>query len=532
MHRNSLQILAASAAVIAASFLWQGSAGFSLWDEGFLWYGAQRVMLGEVPLRDFMAYDPGRYYWSAALMAAWGDNGIMALRTAVAIFQAIGLFVGLLLVARSADREARLDRGYLLVAASVLTLWMFPRHKLFDISLSILLIGVLAFLITHPARQRYFLAGLCVGFIAVFGRNHGVYGAAGSIAAIAWLGIRRGSGPGVLEGFACWIAGVAVGFAPIVLMAWLVPGFGFAFWESIRFLFDVRFQMLPIPVPWPWRADLSAARGDAVRAVLVGLFFVGTLVFGLVSLLWVFRQRWLSRPISPVLVAASVLALPYAHYAFSRADVGHLAQGVFPLLVGCLAFLATQPAKVKWPSALALCAASFWVVHVFHPGWQCRSGARCVDAEVSGNRLRVDSATAGEIALLRTLAQQHAPDGRSLLVTPFWPGAYALLERKSPVWEIYALFPRSEDFERREIERLKASGAGFAFVLDLPLDGRDDLRFGQTHPLLHRHLVDHFEALPGSPNPAYRIFKARENMSGAPKGQAPASPEPARAAHD
>ncbi len=63
------------------------------------------MLLGGVPIRDFCSYDPGRYYCSAALMALQGSNGIVALRVAVAIFQIIGLFVGLVLIARNLKKK-------------------------------------------------------------------------------------------------------------------------------------------------------------------------------------------------------------------------------------------------------------------------------------------------------------------------------------------------------------------------------------------------------------------------------------------
>ena len=186
-----LALIAVAAAVIL--FVWEGHTGFSLWDEGYLWYDVQRTMMGEVPTRDFMAYDPGRYYWSAAIMSLMGDNGIVALRVALAIFQAIGLFIGLVLVSRNATKSNLAI--WLAVALIVLAIWMLPRHKIFDISISIAQVGALAFLVHKPSIRRYFLAGLCVGLFAVFGRNHGLYGLVGGLGVMAYLAYRRESGP-------------------------------------------------------------------------------------------------------------------------------------------------------------------------------------------------------------------------------------------------------------------------------------------------------------------------------------------------
>jgi len=494
--------------VVAMLFAWQGNKEFSLWDEGYLWYGAQRVMLGEVPIRDFMAYDPGRYYWAAAIMSVLGSNGIMALRGAIAVFQAMGLFVGLWLIARQAKGR---DLPYLLLATITFVMWMYPRHKLFDISLSIFLIYILSFLIENPTGRRYFLTGVVVGSVAVFGRNHGVYGALGSIISIVWLNRGRKAGPGLCKGLLLWASGVALGFMPILLMALLMPGFASAFWESIRFIFEIKATNLPLPVPWPWHTHMaSASMGEAIRHVLIGLFFMAILAFSALSICWMFWQgKYQEKPVPAEMAAASFLSLPYAQYAFSRADVNHLAQGIFPFLIGCLVFASLRSPKVKWPFAASLAAASLWVMFVLQPEWLCRNGQQCVHVEISGNNLEVSRETASDITLLRRLANEYASNGQSFITAPFWPGAYALLDRKAPMWEIYPIFPRPPSFQQAELKRIKASRPAFAVILNWPLDGHDSLRFQNTHPLIYQYIHSNFERIPDPAYPSYEIFKSR-----------------------
>jgi hypothetical protein len=241
--------------------------------------------------------------------------------------------------------------------------------------------------------------------------------------------------------------------------------------------------------------------------MLIGVCFIAVVVFGLVSIVWVIWQRLQNRQVPPALVAAAFLALPYAHHAYSRAQAWHLAQGIFPLIIGCLVFLAAKPAILKWVLSVTLCVASVWATLVYHSGWQCREGKECVEVDVSGDILEMPPRTASDVRLLKDLAAKYASDGRSFVVTPFWPGAYALLERKSPMWEIYALRPRSTEFQLREIERIKLANPGFVLVTDFPLDGRDELRFRNTHPEIYRYIEEEFQRVDGETNePDYLLF--------------------------
>lgn len=505
-----LKLFLWSTGAVFALFLWQGRMGFNLWDEGFLWYGAQRVMLGEVPVRDFMAYDPGRYYWSAALMSLWGNSGIIAVRAAAAVFQAIGLFIGLKLLVRN---TAKPNLPWMSLVTVTLVVWMFPWHKLFDISLSIMLVGILSFLTECPSIRRYFLAGLTVGLAAVFGRNHGIYGVLGSIGVLAYLSIRREDGPRLTTAFAAWCAGVVIGYLPMLFLIAVVPGFAAALWASILDVLEIKAVALPLPVPWPWRVPFGKVSSvEALRGVLVGLCFMGIVAYGVLGIAWAIRQRLQNKPVAPLLAASAFMALPYVHVAYARADVAHLAQGMFPLLIGLFALLEHRHNQVKWSLAVLLCGASLLVMLPRHPGWQCYSTQRCVETKVAGDILKIDRETANDLAMLNKLAEQFATGGRSLIAVPYWPGAYAALERKAPIWEIYPMLPRGEAFQQAEIERIKAADPGFAVVIDRAFDGQEKLRFRNTHPMVEQYIRNNFEPLSGfTQNSAYQIYISKKN---------------------
>ena len=220
----------------------------------------------------------------------------------------------------------------------------------------------------------------------------------------------------------------------------------------------------------------------------------------MLSIIWVVSQKLRNRQVSPALVAAAFLALPYAHYAYGRAAITQLPVGIFPLLIGCLVILAAQSAKVRWSLALMLCTASVYATYKTLPGWVCRASKPCVNIEISGSNMLVQPDTASDVRLLRKLADQYTTDGQSFIATPFWPGAYALLERKSPMWAIYALWPKNDDFQRGEIERIKDSDPEFVLISEHALDGREDWRFKNTNKLIYQYLVNNFQLLPNKLN--------------------------------
>lgn len=458
-------------------------------DEGYLWYGVQRVLAGEIPLRDFMSYEVGRYYLVAGLLAPFGAKGLFALRAALGVFAggSLALCIG---ITGYHWKESRLLR--LLPVALLFAAWLVPRHKVFDIAISAVLVLALYRLCLRPAAGRYLQFGLAVGVAAVIGQNHGVYGLLASVLAFAWLRYvdRASVSPAWL---ACWAAGIVIGYLPVLLLAMFAPGFLHAEFSALHYLlFEYKGTNLPLPVPWPWRAWLHwSTIGWAQRVGSLGFVCVpAALVAAL--LWWWTRGRRLGRTGTALAAAAWAVAVPYANVAFSRADLSHLAQAMVPFLFLALAIIGSRrgAASWRWAMPFLLLLVCMPVSLALQPRLVALQ-APVQQVEVLGDRFMVAPSTATLLHLAASM-----PDRGPVLAVPTYPGLDAALGERSPSWEIFPLFPRKPDFEHGEIARLQATPPSLVLVARGGVDGRQELAYPSTHPLTYGYVREHFVPVP------------------------------------
>jgi len=481
--------------LVTAAFLVQGRLYLNLFDEGYLWYGTWRTMQGEVPLRDFQSYDPGRYYWGALFAQLFGE-GIVSLRASNAVFAWVGLSCGAL-VLRRLDRHL----GFLLLGTLLLFVWMQPRHKIFEPSIAMAAVLTCVALIERPSLARHFAAGIFVGLAACFGRNHGAYClfALGLAGGFAWLRVERRDSWRRLAAVA---AGITIGYAPVLVMLVVIPGFATGYVESVEVLIRVGATNLPRTVPWLWNvwsdppAYLAQESTKGVSlAVISGFYTLWPLALLAVLFVALRPRAEITRPFA-VLLGSACVAAAYFHFATSRAGFSHLAQAIHPLLIAlvAVAFVARgahrRAASVAVIIALGLAS---WVTAVprLPISLVTRNPTRVVPYEVGRDAMLLSIKQAGGLTRLEEIVASRLEPTEPLLIVPRSPALYALLGRKAPLRETYMALPASLEQQAAMIDSLERQGVRFALVCDLPLDS-EQLRFRESHALLFEHLESQF----------------------------------------
>lgn len=483
-------------ALAAVQYALQAHVGLAVQDEGFLWYGVEALRRGELPLRDFRSYDPGRYAWCAAWSSVFG-GGIVAVRAASAVFQALGLLAGLL-VARRVVRS----NVVLVLVGVMLAAWMFPPWKLFESAITMLGVWVGVRLLERPSVRRHAAAGVTVGLAAFFGRNHGVYLALGLGAAIVFALVRI-ERERALSKLATFAGSIVLGYAPMLALIALAPGFARAFVDSIAFYAGQGALNASFAIAWPWRLDTSAMEsGQALAAWALSAFFV-LVVFGYVLLATAAigaREEKLAH--RRVAIAALCVGLPYVHHMSVRSDVHHVAQAIHPLLLGVVALpFAFAGERARLATALTtvtLCAASLCAMIPNQPAGQrvlARGTPReFVELDVGPDRLAIDARVAHRLNAIRAYVERDVPRDAKLWLSPKLLALYPMLGRRSPVWDVYPVWPADPAREQRMLDEL--SDVDWAFLDDIQVSGQEELGFARAYPAVYRRLRDEYQRIP------------------------------------
>ena len=497
-------------ALVGASLWLQSDIGLNLADEGYLWYGAMQTARGMVPLLDFQSYDPGRYYWVAAWSYIFGD-GILALRLGVGIFQAIGLTLGLL-----AARRAVRSFGGLALTGLVLLLWMHPRHKLFETSLTMAAVFFAVRLIEKPSAGRHLAAGVFVGVAAFFGRNHGFYSAAAFLILIPYLWYKSGES-GLLKRTGTWAAGVLVGSLPVLVLIFARSGFLESYISSAIYVVKVGSSNLTLPAPWPWAIDYSGlGPAEAIGRFSTGLFFLLMPPYYLASLAAALLTRREQVRRRGLFIAATCVGVFYMHYAFSRAEINHLAQSVHPLLLSLIAIPAAfEPPRRKaiagGGAAVLLLATFFTVVRISPFYLKSAYPNAFVRYDVLGDRLRVSRNTARILDGVKGAVSGRVPDGEALMVAPIWPALYCVLERESPVWQLWYVFNDPVEEQEKVLREMDDRDVRWLLVRNVPIDGMEERRFSNTHRIIWNYLKMEFVMVDVPLPDGFRLLRRRRS---------------------
>jgi hypothetical protein len=470
--------------------------GIELYDEGYLWQGAVATSKGAVPLRDFAGYDPGRYWWVAALMGLGLGKSIVAMRLALVPLETVAIYLSLRLVAdrlRELGRQSAETCVWLGLGAVILLITSFKIFHVADGAIALFTLAAVYRFLRNPDVIAQWLLGVMIGLAAVWGRNHGVYASVAAVLALGLLALQGIRLP--LAGFARIVAGGVIGYAPILAMMAFSPGFATSFIASVTVIFARGSTNMAVPIPWPWTLTGSGLHGWALinRAVVSG-FITATIAYPLAMIGWIGWRLVQRQTIPPALVAPALVALPYAHYALSRAEQAHFARAGLPMLVGLLILVAGIRARaVRWLMGGALLLAVMVAQGSQNPAWWCMRYHHCHAVALRDTTVWLSPWDANLVGFVFAADAHFAANGAPVLALPYLPGAYPMLQKPSPLWDNYPTWAVGPDQEHADIARIEHARPPLLLFSSRALDKDPTQRFARTHPLTNAYLAEHYQ---------------------------------------
>jgi len=251
------RVKSAAVFVGAALLLFVGMhPALSLYDEGVVLVGAERVMRGEVPYRDFWTlYAPGQFYVVSWLFGLFGVSDLV-LRMYGIVIKALIVLLAWLLMGRFARPAAALGGAFaVLLLLTGAHNYGFPVFPALALSLAALTLLADAYRI----RTRFWLMAACIATTVLFRQDLGAYAALAIAVGYACEPGQRLSGARRLRRMAGFLAAVALLLAPFALwLLWSVPSA-----DLFAQLVEFPLRQYPITRALPFPLTLSTPEGHA-----------------------------------------------------------------------------------------------------------------------------------------------------------------------------------------------------------------------------------------------------------------------------
>lgn len=492
---------------------------FILADEGFLYFGSLRVLEGELPIVDFRSYDPLRYFWVATWLKFFG-TGIFSFYTSLLVIKTLTIYSILWLILNAKNKFS--ETVFLVV---MLSFWLYPRHKIFEIFISIVSIILLYLFFLKPTKKFSFILGISVGLFAFTGRNLGLYSFISFTVAILFI-IVYNHLDDAKNYYRNFIGGIPIGYLPMIFLAITNPDVVPEIVRSIKKMFLIGGTNIKIPVPWPWHIDFSEPWILVANQLLIGVLFFALPLFYALCLIVIFKQmvntkKNLQRPPQIkfpgwYLWAASVfVGFPYLHHAFSRADTYHLTQSIMPFFLGVFSLAQFPQFKIKRLKPILF---SFFLIATFFVQIMTLDGFLKVMVPDRYQKInfakdviwtKKSFATELEGILNAVRENEISESNMNYYFAPNLPGLYSLIDTRFPPYDIYPLVASTIEEQTEIITHLEINEVHLVLVNNFALDNEEEKRFSRTNNLVWNFIVDHFEKIetPKLPDTYYLFIR-------------------------
>lgn len=420
--------------------------GIDLGDEGFLAYGAVRVLEGQMPNRDFVSLQPPLSFYTVATVFKLFGISLISLRT-------LGLCIYVLIpVLVYALSRHLTGRGMALAAAVPATVLGMPFFSFVPFAvwhgvIATLTVAVL-FMRATATSQRWWalLAGLTTALVILSRHDQGFYVSVAVLAyALAlkfakWDTIDR---PHIGQMLGFWAAGVAALMLPLGVY-WLLSGaVPYMFKQIILFPLTTYAKTSSLPMP------VFRLGQPLQQNVLVALFYLPPVVEGLATvwlLVRLLRRRFYVEHASVAFIL--VLSTLFYCQVLTRSDLHHPLITLAPFFVLCVVVIGAASnavgsvigrmygRQVSFFGAAAVLfvagAIGMWFLLYTKPVFirSLKQPSRTLLLDRGGVRLGARHAYLLEDVI--KMIQEYTDPDRSILCLPYHPMFYFLSARRNP----------------------------------------------------------------------------------------------------